>query len=122
VYEQIHVQAPNAKVVVAGYPHLFDVVDGIGCQGFVSDVQTWLNQMADTMTQTITGAISDTKALYPSMNIRFVDVTAGFAGHAVCESSAAEWINGIDLVNQVSSFHPNHNGQAEYGVLVNAAL
>jgi hypothetical protein len=57
------------------------------------------------------------------MTIKFVDPTAAFVGHEVCEpAGAVKWLNSVEPLNQSSSFHPNANGQAAYGVLVNAAL
>jgi len=122
VYQQIHLHAPNAEVLVVGYPHLFHVVPGLFCGLLTSDVQTWMNQMSDALQQTITGAVLDTLAKYPSMNIKFVDAIDGFTGHGVCEATSTPWINGPNLVHQSSSFHPNHDGYAEYAALVNAAL
>jgi hypothetical protein len=127
VYEQIHEYAPNARILVVGYPHLFDTTMAGGCKGMDARTLPWFNQMADLMKTTIKGAIADTIAAFPSTSISFVDAmgpdgNSGFAGHAICEGSAPEWINGPDLVNQASSYHPNANGQAEYAALINAVM
>jgi hypothetical protein len=122
LYRQVHVKAPNARVVVVGYPKTFTVRPGEGCQGVISDVQQWINQMQQLLIGVINGAVSDAKATYPSMNVGFVDVTNGFLNHGVCEYTTEEWINGLDLLNMASSFHPNSNGQAAFGAIVNAAL
>jgi hypothetical protein len=109
--------------MVVGYPRLFDVDGFNACFNLSPTVQTWLNTMGDQLAQTSTGAIADTLNAYPSMAITFVDARAGFAGHAVCEFNGnPEWINGVNAVEQMSSFHPNSNGQREYANLINAAL
>jgi hypothetical protein len=122
VYKKVHQVAPNARVIVVGYPRLFDTKRNTQCEGFNIFVQGWMNQMADLMTQNISGAVSDANLAYPNMSIQFVNVTAGFTGHAVCEDSAPEWINGINLLNQKSSMHPNATGQKKYAALVNAIM
>ena len=120
VYQQIHLQAPNARILVVGYPHLFDVTAGAGCDGYVSDVQAWMNTMADDLKAAINSAIGDLRTAAPTAKISFVDPTAGFTGHGVC--AGTPWITSLNLINENTSLHPTSSGQVEYGKLVNAAL
>jgi lysophospholipase L1-like esterase len=123
VYAQIHAKAPNARVVVVGYPRLFDTsFPQTTCVLTGPDDQQWLNSMADAMIATISGAIADTKAAYPSMAIQLVDPRAAFTGHEVCSNGGQQWINGLIPTNLSASFHPNTQGQSQYANLVNAAL
>lgn len=63
------------------------------------------------------------------VNIRFVNPTGVFGGHAICSSDP--WINGLIgfykgpsgfKVVDPASFHPNRAGQQAYAKLINACL
>src|SRR5205814_8330986 len=59
VYRAVHANAPHARVLVVGYPHLFDVSPV--CEGFAPDVQSWLNGLSDQLAQAATGAVADVR-------------------------------------------------------------
>jgi GDSL-like Lipase/Acylhydrolase family len=131
-YQAIHRQAPNARVVVVGYPQLFEPNPPLGCNLLWDNQQLWMNQMADLLNQTIADAVADTRALYPAMSITVINPTSGFLNHRVCDSD--NWIypilspsqNGSDgtgfQVPGSGSFHPTAAGQTEYATLINATL
>jgi hypothetical protein len=102
VYDAIKVRAPNATVIVLGYPRLFMGVDCNGGTWFSSSEMTRLNQTADLLK-------SKTQTQVSTEGARFVfkDAIPPFIGHAVCSSS--EWINGLSWPVQ-ESYHPNRNG------------
>ncbi len=132
VYSAIHAQAPNARVVVVGYPRLFASKPTLPCQALIVGTQVWMNSMADQLNQTIMGAVTDVRAKYPGMTITAIDPSAGFTNHTVCDQT--NWVNGITSSTQTGSdgphsqtpgagsFHPTAPGQAEYAALVNAIL
>jgi lysophospholipase L1-like esterase len=112
VYSAIRAHAPNAWVVVVGYPRLFD---GRTCN-LLSRISTAeessLNTTADLLATTIAGRA----ALH---GFKYVDPRTAFTGHAICDST--EWINGLsDPVDE--SYHPNRAGQVGYANLVAPAL
>lgn len=108
VFSQIKSRAPNAKVVVVGYPRLFMGVDCNGGTFFSTDEMTKLNQTADLMATTESGRAA-------AYGFTFADPRSAFTGHAVCSSS--EWINGLS--NPISeSYHPNVAGHVGYTNLV----
>ena len=75
--------APNAKVVVTGYPYLYDPV----APGQTDPLSLFIykaTRLADGLNGSIAAAARATGAEY-------VDVRAAFAGHGV--NSAAPWIN-----------------------------
>lgn len=124
VNNMIKSRASNAKVIVLGYPKIFN---GVSCTGLYSlNEQSNLNVTAEMLRNVMSTA---TKRAGP--NFTFVDVIPAFAGHAVCDGgsgSATEWINGpsfspawsIDPEKLVKdSFHPKKAGQAAYYSLVN---
>ena len=113
LYASIKAKAPNAKVVVVGYPRIFNGVDCNALTWFSSYEMYRLNQTADLLNST-TSAQASAKAL------SFANPTTRFVGHAVCDS--AEWINGLS--NPIGeSYHPKIVGHRDgYAVVVSPPL
>jgi len=112
VYQQVRSRAPNARVVVVGYPRLFMGEDCNAGTWFSPGEQRDLNATADLLD-------SVTKARAASHGFAFVDPSAAFSGHAVCDD--AEWVNGLSSpVGE--SYHPNRAGQVGYADLVDNHL
>jgi lysophospholipase L1-like esterase len=113
LYASIRAKAPNAKVVVVGYPRIFNGTDCNLLTWFSGSEMTRLNQTADQLDSTIAAAAA-------SAGFGFVNPVPAFVGHAVCDRS--EWINGLSSPI-TESFHPNRSGQASgYTPLVSPAL
>ncbi|MCP9001172.1 SGNH/GDSL hydrolase family protein [Pseudarthrobacter sp. RMG13] len=89
----IRSQAPNAKIVLTGYPHLFAPDHPFALVA---------NPMVDGLNGVIAGVANGTGSQY-------VDVTSAFAGHGV--GSAAPWIN-FNAANILdpANFHPTGEG------------
>jgi lysophospholipase L1-like esterase len=102
LYDAIRGRAPNATVIVVGYPRIFN---GQECNLFArisSGEQTELNKTANLLVTTIAARAA-------AHGFSFVDPRAAFTGHAVCDN--VEWINGLS--NPISeSYHPNQTGQS----------
>ena len=113
LYSQIRAKAPNARVVVVGYPRLFNGEECNAGARISPGEQSSLNATADLLATTIGGRAA-------AHGFGFVDVRSTFTGHAVCDD--AEWLNGLS--NPVlESYHPNTTGQnAGYTPLVASAL
>ena len=112
LYATIRSRATNAKVIVVGYPRLFNGTDCNAGTFFSAAEMTRLNQTADLLN-------SKTAAAASAAGFPFVNPTSAFIGHAVCGSP--EWINGLS--NPVSeSYHPNTTGQVGYANLVDDQL
>jgi lysophospholipase L1-like esterase len=113
LYASIKSKAPNAKVVVVGYPHLFNGEDCNAGTWFSPSEETRLNQTADLLDSKLSAAAS-------AKGFSFANPVSRFTGHAVCDS--VEWLNGLS--NPVSeSYHPNRTGHASgYEPLVNGLL
>lgn len=121
VYDTIHGLAPDAKIVVFGYPHIFPPVPLSLCGGVGIQDQIWMDQMADDMDKSLQSVVS-TEAL-SGMNFGFVDPRSAFDGtngHWAC--GAAPWLNALVATDITSSFHPTAAGQAAYAQLVNGYL
>lgn len=103
--QSVKAAAPNARIVVTGYPYLYDPV----APNPADPLSLFINQatlLADGLDASIAAAAAATGAQY-------VDVRAAFAGHGV--NSADPWIN-LDLANPASpdNFHPNAAGYQAY--------
>lgn len=111
-YDAIRGHAPHAKVVVVGYPRLFN---GTACNALARispTEQGQLNHAADVLAGVTAGRAS-------AHDFAFVDPRDAFTGHAICSNS--EWLNGLS--NPVTeSYHPNVSGHAGYAGLVEPEL
>ncbi|MGP4021561.1 SGNH/GDSL hydrolase family protein [Saccharopolyspora sp. 5N708] len=101
-YANIRQAAPNAEVVVIGYPRLNELGD-CGIPGFTDAKRQRLNEGADELA----GVISDRAG---AAGFTYADTRDAFAGHGVCSSD--EWINGPSNP-LVESFHPDIDGHAQ---------
>ena len=99
--------APAAKVVVLGYPDLYDLSKSGTCIGLSTQDRTALNQGADALD----GALAAAAAKYGDT---FADVRGQFAGHEICDSGS--WLHSVDIFAISSSYHPTAAGQ-ELGYL-----
>lgn len=112
LYGDIRGLAPNALVVVVGYPRLFNGEDCNAGTWFSGTEMTRLNQTADQLNAKI-------QSRADAAGFTFVDPTAAFVGHAVCAD--VEWVNGLSSPTR-ESYHPNVKGQLAYSDLVDDAL
>jgi lysophospholipase L1-like esterase len=103
VLAAISAHAPNARVVVLGYPHLYDLSKSSSCLGLSTTDRTDLNAAADELD----GAIQAAAQRHGDV---FADVRTAFAGHEICDSGS--WLHSVDLFNLDVSYHPNAAGQS----------
>jgi hypothetical protein len=113
LYGKIRTKAPNAKVVIVGYPRLFNGEDCNAATFFSPSEETRLNQTADLLNSKLSAAAA-------AKGFSFANPTSRFVGHAVCDD--VEWLNGLS--NPISeSYHPNRTGQSSgYTPLVSPLL
>jgi len=106
-YATIRGRAPNATVVVFGYPRL--VEPNGNCLS--SAKRAALNRGADALDAVISARAA-------AAGLRYVDARGQFAGHGAC--GAAPWINRFSVLQLVESFHPNTTGYGQgYLALLN---
>ncbi|WP_245617074.1 SGNH/GDSL hydrolase family protein [Knoellia subterranea] len=103
LYTSIRSKAPNARVVVVGYPRIFMGEDCNAFTWFSPSEQSRLNQTADLIN-------SKTSAAAAAKGFSFANPTSRFVGHAVCDSP--EWLNGLSNPI-VESYHPNVAGHRD---------
>ena len=113
LYSSIRAKAPNAKVVVVGYPRLFNGEDCNALTWFSPSDESLLNATADLRHSKLAAAAA-------ARGFAFANPTSAFIGHAVCGNP--EWLNGLS--NPISeSYHPNRAGHsAGYTPLVSPML
>ncbi|MGW0433618.1 SGNH/GDSL hydrolase family protein [Micromonospora sp. NPDC003197] len=112
LYARIRDLAPTARVVVVGYPRMFNGEECNVIARISPGEQAELNSAADLLATTL-------QARAAAHGFGFVDARGPFTGHAVCDD--VEWLNGTSLPIR-ESYHPNRAGQAGYANLVDAAL
>jgi len=141
VLAQIQQLAPNAKIVILGYPPIFQ--DGVSCVGIGTGDNTWLNEMGVHLNQSVLAAARNrSSAAHP---VFYADPAKEFAGRNACSSNPA--INGliaitttdnrglpwngdkpvIDVPNftfgvSQQSVHPNYDGTTLYSKTMERAL
>lgn len=99
-YQDIRTRAPNARLVVLGYPHLYQT--GF-CLFSISDARrSRINQVADVLA-TVTGERA------AAASATFLDARPAYRGHEICTFSP--WING-PTIPLADSYHPNRSGYA----------
>lgn len=130
VLQEIKKKAPNAKIMLMGYPLLMEnngqCVPGIG-----TAEAPWLNETGNYLANEMSNAVTQARAL--GVNAWFSDPRDEFAGQAVCGSP--ENIHGIvagwnrtpgesdDLIKpSQQSFHPKIDGQQLYANSMNSTL
>jgi lysophospholipase L1-like esterase len=108
LYAKVAARAPDARIVVTGYPYLADPAPG-------SPIITALNAATDQLNAIIKQAVTVTQNA--DVNIRYVDVTAEFAGHGIFSPNPF-----INPPGTEAAFHPNALGYSVYATAIADAL
>ena len=103
VLNAITAVAPNARVVVLGYPHLYDLGGSGGCIGLSTTDRTDLNQAADLLD----GQIQAAAFRHDDV---FGDARSAFAANEICDP--ASWLHSVNFFDLSESYHPTAAGQA----------
>lgn len=110
VYSAIHSKAPNAHVVVLGYPDMYKL--GVFCVGLSSTKHQKIDEAADLLDSTISGRAA-------AHGFTFGDVRTTFKGHELC--SGDDWLHSIVISPSWESYHPTATGHADgYYPVLNA--
>ncbi|MFK8912007.1 SGNH/GDSL hydrolase family protein [Streptomyces sp. YS-3] len=102
VYDAIRAKAPNAHVVVIGYPHFYKI--GGSCFLGLSDTsRAAINSAADELNTVTAKRAAD-------HGYSFASVVPAFTNHEICSSSS--WLNSLVWTNIGESYHPTAAGQS----------
>jgi lysophospholipase L1-like esterase len=103
--QAIRAHAPNAKIVLLGYPELYDLSRSSTCIGLSTTDRTALNGAADALDSAMNTAAASNGAT-------FADVRGQFAHHEICDGSSS-WLNSVSILSLSSSYHPTAAGQIQ---------
>ena len=102
-YAAIRRAAPQARVIVLGYPRLFDLAPSCPDPHAPNLTRrTKINHGADVLNEVIQQAVSR------QSGFSFTDIRDRFTGHGVC--STDPWINGPSVPAFVGPYHPTQAG------------
>jgi lysophospholipase L1-like esterase len=104
--QDIKAHAPNARIVLLGYPRLYDLSKSSTCIGLSTTDRTALNGAADQL-DTVIG-----RAAAAAGGVTFADVRGQFALHEICDGSSS-WLNSVNILSISSSYHPTAAGQEQ---------
>jgi lysophospholipase L1-like esterase len=105
-------RAPHARIVVAGYPHIFNGQDCNAATFFSPAEESRLNAATDELNQLL-------RSKATAAGAKYVSVLARFSGHAVCDRTP--WMNGLSSPT-INSYHPNVTGHQSYATMVGPVL
>jgi GDSL-like Lipase/Acylhydrolase family len=140
VYEQVHVKAPDAAVLVLGYPQIFPHayepacwqglgvgvdVHGVGLNvGWDTPVRDFLREAVDR-TDGVIGHAVDEAAASTGGVVHYLDPRTAFAGHELC-GPAGSWFFGpwesVLRWNTKGTLHPKSEGHQAYARLIDTAM
>ncbi|MET8578391.1 SGNH/GDSL hydrolase family protein [Streptomyces sp. NPDC005012] len=101
LYKAIRERAPEARVVVLGYPRFYDV--DAACAGLSDAKRSAVNEAADLLNSVISRRAA-------AHGFRFGDVRPPFTGHEIC--SGASWLHSVNIADVGASYHPRAAGQS----------
>jgi len=113
----IHAAAPNARVLLVGYPVILpnsgdgcwpEVPIAFGDVPYLRGVEKTLNAMLATEAA--------------ANNAKFVNTYTASIGHDVCQAPGTKWVEGLIPTSPAAPFHPNRLGEQGMARQVLAAL
>ena len=112
VYTAIATAAPRAKILVTGYPYLFN--PSTPCTPTSVEIVCQINAATTLLNQTIASTVA---TMPDSIDIQYVDVTVAFEGHGI-GGDLELYIND----SGTDAYHPNVAGYEAYAEALIAAL
>ncbi|MGW0735746.1 SGNH/GDSL hydrolase family protein [Streptomyces sp. NPDC002851] len=101
-YSAIKSKAPNARVVVLGYPRFYKL-NGSCSVGMSETKRSAINGGADHLNAATAKRAAD-------HGFAFADVVPAFTGHEIC--SGDSWLHSVNWGNLGESYHPTASGQS----------
>lgn len=101
VYNAISQHAPNAHVVVLGYPHMYKL--NTFCIGLSAADHSKINEGADVLDNAIAARAA-------AHGFSFGDVRPTFNGHELC--SGDDWLHSLVISPSWESYHPTATGHS----------
>lgn len=127
----IRLAAPNAQIIVTGYPEMFGEVTkscSVGAlQGtsvkFTAAQTALVNGFIEGLNTAIAAGVAGYRLQTGDTGVEYVDVTLLFDGHGLCDTSD-RWISGFVSGKPVfdRGLHPNAAGQQAYAAIIADAI
>lgn len=115
--QQIHQLAPNAKILLVGYPVILPN-SGDGCWPVVpiayGDVP-YLRGVEQELNQMLSSEAA-------ANGVTYVNTYTDSIGHDACQSASNQWVEGLVPQTSAAPFHPNETGELHMADQVLAAL
>ena len=106
VIQGIHTRAPQAEVMVVGYPDGLPT-NGSSCWPLVpisaGDIK-YINSLETSLNSVL-------KSTAGANNAKYVDTFTSSVGHDACKAPGTAWVNGIVPTSAAFPLHPNQAGE-----------
>ncbi|WP_143590191.1 SGNH/GDSL hydrolase family protein [Thermoactinospora rubra] len=125
----IRARAPQARIIVLGYPRLFPERPAGDVDNLYPGDQRWLNQVARRLNDELAAVVARVDRAITAVggpgSAEFVDAYDAFDGHEI--GTAQPYANGLDVdVERLKvlprSYHPTEAGYRRFGELVTAQI
>ncbi|MFD5030365.1 SGNH/GDSL hydrolase family protein [Streptomyces sp. NPDC058405] len=104
-YAAVRAAAPNARVIVVGYPRLYTISGSCGIFGLSDKERTAMNSAADTLADIMSARAAEA-------GFTFLDARPVFDPHTIC-SSGSTWVTSLEWDKINESYHPNAAGHRD---------
>lgn len=112
LYKKIKEAAPNARVFILGYPHIFQL--GSCGMGLSEGSREAINEVTSALNTVIRDAAT-------ANGFTFVDGEEAFMGRGVCTTApGGAWLTDSSAGTEL--YHPNRDGHEAYAVVLDAAV
>jgi lysophospholipase L1-like esterase len=102
VFSAITTHAPNARIVLLGYPRFYDLAHN--CIGLSQTSRSKIDEGIDVLDAVLAQAAVDA-------GVTFADVRGSFGGHEICDSN--RWLHSVNIFDVEESYHPTATGQSQ---------
>lgn len=128
--EEIHDEAPNARVLLMGYPKLFSGRCEVITELTLSEGEVgWMNDLARVLAERLSQAAVDANTRAGTDYVTFTDPRPAFEGKGICgspENIHAGVLTPTDgdmlVIGSQQSFHPKAEGYLDYAWAMNLTL
>lgn len=128
--EEIHDEAPNARVLLMGYPKLFSGRCELITKLTLSEGEVgWMNDLARVLAERLSKAAVDANARAGTDYVTFTDPRPAFEGRGICgtpEHIHAGVLTPTDgdmlVIGSQQSFHPKAEGYLDYAWAMDLTL
>ncbi|SEG83737.1 Lysophospholipase L1 [Nonomuraea solani] len=125
ILKEVRVRAPNARVVVLGYPRPFPARPVTSVDNMSEADQRWLNAVTRRLNNTVGAVVADFDRAIAAFgapgSIEYVDAYEAFTGHEV--GRPQPYLNGLhvdveELTVNARSYHPTGDGYRRFADLI----